>query len=127
MERAPKGGAVRFSGVDFSYQDGADTAVTRLDLDIPPGSKVALVGPSGSGKTTIFNLMLRFYDVDAGEIAIDGTDIRAVTQESLRANIALVTQDAILFDESVADNIALGRPGASREEIQAAARGRGGA
>ena len=122
VERAPRGGAVRFSGVDFSYQDGADTAVTRLDLDIAPGSKVALVGPSGSGKTTIFNLLLRFYDVAAGEITIDGTDIRKVTQASLRANIALVTQDAILFDESVADNIALGRPGASRAEIEAAAK-----
>ncbi len=113
---------MRFSGVSFAYHDGADTAVSGVDLDIPPGSKVALVGPSGAGKSTIFNLLLRFYDVDGGEIVIDGTDIRKVTLESLRANIALVTQEAILFDESVADNIALGRPGASRAEIEAAAR-----
>jgi subfamily B ATP-binding cassette protein MsbA len=122
VERAPKGGAVRFAGVNFAYQDGADAAITGLDLDIPPGSKVALVGPSGAGKSTIFNLLLRFYDVDAGEIFIDGHEIRGVTLASLRASIALVTQEAILFDESVADNIALGRPGASRAEIEAAAR-----
>ncbi len=122
VERAPKGGAVRFSGVGFAYQDGADSAIAGLDLDIPPGSKVALVGPSGAGKSTIFNLLLRFYDVDAGGIAIDGADIRNVTLASLRSNIALVTQEAILFDESVTDNIALGRAGASRAEIEAAAR-----
>jgi subfamily B ATP-binding cassette protein MsbA len=122
VERAPKGGAVRFSNVNFAYQDGADTAITGLDLDIPPGSKVALVGPSGAGKSTIFNLLLRFYDVDAGRIFIDGQEIRSVTLASLRDNIALVTQEAILFDESVADNIALGRPGATRAQIEAAAR-----
>jgi subfamily B ATP-binding cassette protein MsbA len=122
VARAPAGGAVRFSNVKFAYQDGADAAITGLDLEIPPGSKVALVGPSGAGKSTIFNLLLRFYDVDAGEIAIDGADIRQVTLASLRANIALVTQEAILFDESVADNIALGRPGASQADIEAAAR-----
>jgi subfamily B ATP-binding cassette protein MsbA len=122
VERAPRGGAVRFSNVSFAYHDGADTAISAMNLDIPPGSKVALVGPSGSGKSTIFNLLLRFYEVDAGQIAIDGTDIRQVTQASLRANIALVTQEAILFDESVADNIALGHPGASRSQIEAAAR-----
>jgi subfamily B ATP-binding cassette protein MsbA len=122
VARAPQGGAVRFSNISFAYQGGADTAITGLNLDIPPGSKVALVGPSGAGKSTIFNLLLRFYDVETGEIAIDGTNIRQVTLTSLRANIALVTQEAILFDESVADNIALGRPGASPAEIEAAAR-----
>ena len=122
LARAPQGGAVRFTGVSFAYQGGADTAITGLDLDIPPGSKVALVGPSGAGKSTIFNLLLRFYDVDTGAVTIDGADIRSVTLASLRGNIALVTQEAILFDESVADNIALGRPGASRGEIEAAAR-----
>ena len=79
------------------------------------------MGPSGSGKTTVFNLLLRFYDVDSGRIEIDGRDIRSVSLASLRRNIALVTQDPILFDESVADNIALGRPGASREDIEIAA------
>jgi subfamily B ATP-binding cassette protein MsbA len=80
------------------------------------------VGPSGAGKSTVFNLLLRFYDCDSGTIAIDGHDIHGVTLESLRANIALVTQEAILFDESVADNIALGKPGATLAEIEAAAR-----
>jgi subfamily B ATP-binding cassette protein MsbA len=120
--RAPRGGAVRFAGVGFAYQDGAEAALAAVDIDIAPGSKVALVGPSGAGKSTIFNLLLRFYDVDRGTISIDGTDIRDVTLASLRTNIGLVTQEPILFDESVADNIALGRPGANRAAIEAAAR-----
>jgi subfamily B ATP-binding cassette protein MsbA len=122
VARAPHGGAVRFSNVSFAYHDGADSAITALEMEIPPGSKVALVGPSGAGKSTIFNLLLRFYDLDGGQIAIDGADIRSVTLASLRANIALVTQEAILFDESVADNIALGKPGATRAQIEDAAR-----
>jgi subfamily B ATP-binding cassette protein MsbA len=121
VERAPTGGAVHLSNVGFAYQD-ADAALSHVNIDIAPGSKVALVGPSGAGKSTIFNLLLRFYDIEEGSIAIDGLDIRNVTLASLRASIALVNQDAILFDESVADNIALGRPGASRAEIQTAAK-----
>jgi ATP-binding cassette, subfamily B, bacterial MsbA len=123
VQRAPQGGRVVFRQVSFGY--GAVTgvpAVSGVDLEIAPGSKVALVGPSGAGKTTIFNLLLRFYELDGGSIEIDGKDIRAVTLESLRKNIALVTQEPILFDESVADNIALGRPGAGRAEIEQAAR-----
>ena len=123
VKRAPEGGAVRFRAVSFGYAaDAGIPAVSGVDLDIAPGSKVALVGPSGAGKTTIFNLLLRFYDVDGGRIEIDGHDIRTLSLDSLRRAIALVTQEPILFDESVADNIALGRPGARREDIERAAR-----
>jgi len=122
VAQAPLGGAVHFSNVSFSYSDAADSAVAGIDLHIAPGSKVALVGPSGAGKTTIFHLLLRFYDITGGSICIDGADIREFTLASLRANIGLVTQEPILFDESVADNIALGKPGAGRAEIEAAAR-----
>jgi subfamily B ATP-binding cassette protein MsbA len=80
------------------------------------------VGPSGAGKSTIFNLLLRFYEAGGGTIAVDGQDIHAVTLQSLRAAIAVVTQEALLFDESVADNIALGKPGAALAEIKAAAK-----
>ena len=122
VQHAPAGGSVRFKNVSFTYgADAAVPAVRGVDLEIKPGSKVALVGPSGSGKTTIFNLLLRFYDASEGMIEIDGHDIRHVTLESLRRNIALVTQEPVLFDESVASNIALGRPGASRADIELAA------
>jgi subfamily B ATP-binding cassette protein MsbA len=116
-----KDAAIRFDNVDFAYHSDAP-ALDRVTLDIPAGKKVALVGPSGAGKSTIFNILLRFYDRDAGDVTIDGQDIAHVTLESLRNNIALVTQESILFDESVAANIALGRPGATREEIEEAAR-----
>ncbi|HTW35927.1 MAG TPA: ABC transporter ATP-binding protein [Rhizomicrobium sp.] len=113
--------AIRFDNVSFGYHADA-IALDRVTLDIPAGKKVALVGPSGAGKSTIFNILLRFYDCDFGTVTIDGQDIAHVTLESLRNNIALVTQESILFDESVADNIALGRKGATREEIIEAAR-----
>jgi len=115
-------GGVSFRDVCFAYHAGGDATLDHVDLEIPAGSKVALVGPSGAGKTTIFGLLLRFYDRDGGVIAIDGQDIHGVTLDSLRAAIGIVTQEAVLFDESVADNIALGRPGATREEIEQAAR-----
>jgi subfamily B ATP-binding cassette protein MsbA len=119
----PSGAAVTLRDVGFRYASDSDAAVVSgLTLDIPAGSKVALVGPSGAGKTTVFNLLLRFYDIDRGSIAIDGRDIRDVTLASLRNAMALVTQEPILFDESVAANIALGRLSASREDIEAAAR-----
>ncbi len=118
----PAGGAVSFRNVGFTYHaDGAPT-LSGVTLDVPAGAKIALVGPSGAGKSTIFNLLLRFYDANSGAVAIDGQDIHSVTLESLRAAIGVVTQDAMLFDESVADNIALGKPSASLGEIKAAAR-----
>jgi subfamily B ATP-binding cassette protein MsbA len=116
------GGAVSFRDVGFAYHADSGPTLAHVDLDIAAGQKVALVGPSGAGKSTVFNLLLRFYDCDSGTIAIDGQDIKTVTLESLRAAIGIVSQDAVLFDESVADNIALGKPGASLGEIKAAAR-----
>ena len=115
-------GAVSFRDVGFSYHAEAGPTLSGVSLDIPAGQKIALVGPSGAGKSTIFNLLLRFYDSHTGTIAIDGQDIRSVTLQSLRAAIGVVTQEAVLFDESVADNIALGRPGASLGDIKTAAR-----
>jgi subfamily B ATP-binding cassette protein MsbA len=117
----PDGGSIVFDDLTFSYQTDSSLALEHVSLDFPPGRKIALVGPSGAGKSTIFSLLLRFYESGEGRIAIDGRDIRDVTLESLRANIALVTQDPILFDETVADNIALGRRDATRAEIVAAA------
>ena len=119
---AAKGGAVSFRQVGFAYHADAGETLSGVSLDIPAGQKIALVGPSGAGKSTIFNLLLRFYDTESGTIAIDGQDIQSVTLESLRAAIAIVTQEAMLFDESVAANIALGKPGATLGEIKAAAR-----
>jgi subfamily B ATP-binding cassette protein MsbA len=121
VSSAPRGGAVAFEDVTFAYQ--ADTlSICAVNLKVAPGEKVALVGPSGAGKSTIFNLLLRFYEVEGGSIRIDGRDIRHVTLASLRSNIALVTQEAILFDETVAENIGLGKLGATRAEIETAAK-----
>ena len=118
---APAGGTVRFENVHFAYQTGAP-ALDGVTLDVPAGKKVALVGPSGAGKTTVFNLLLRFYEADSGLIMIDGQNIRDVTLKSLRDNIALVTQEPIVFDETIGRNISLGRPDASHAEIVAAAK-----
>ena len=119
---APRGGRVDFKDVSFAYGASAlIPAVDRLNLSVAPGEKVAIVGPSGAGKSTLFNLLLRFYDPQAGRIEIDGQDIRDVTLKSLRSNFALVTQEPILFDETIADNIALGRTGASLADVEGAA------
>ena len=113
-------GALAFDAVDFSYADEIP-ALHELSFKVAPGQTVALVGLSGAGKSTVLNLILRFYDVDSGRVTIDGADIRDVTLASLRSQIALVSQDVTLFDDSVAANIGFGRPDASREDIIAAA------
>ena len=114
-------GPIRFDEVRFSY--AADTAaLDGVSLEVGRGQTVALVGPSGGGKTTILNLIPRFYDVDGGRITLDGRDIRDVTLRSLREQIALVTQEPFLFDDTIRANIAYARPGADEAEIIAAAR-----
>ena len=115
------GAAVRFENVRFGY-DPDRTILHDVSFEIPAGKTVAVVGPSGSGKSTLARLMFRFYDVGGGRICIDGQDIRAVTQQSLRQAIGIVPQDTVLFNDSVEYNIAYGRPGATREEVEEAAR-----
>ncbi len=112
---------VRFERVSFSY-DPARTILHELSFDIPAGKTVAVVGPSGAGKSTLARLLYRFYDVSGGRIAIAGQDIRHVTQTSLRQAIGIVPQDTVLFNDTVEYNIAYGRPGASRAEVEEAAR-----
>jgi subfamily B ATP-binding cassette protein MsbA len=118
------GGAIRFADVSFSY--GADSpALHHVSLEVPTGRTAALVGPSGAGKSTILNLIPRFYDVGGGAVTIGGVDVRAATLQSLRDQIALVSQEAVLFDDTVRANIAYGRLEASDREIEAAARSAG--
>jgi ATP-binding cassette subfamily B protein len=112
---------VRFEAVRFGY-DPRRTILHGVDLEIAPGGTVAVVGHSGSGKSTLARLLYRFYDVDAGRITIDGRDLRDFTQASLRAAIAIVPQDTVLFNDTLFYNIQYGRPDASREEVEAAAR-----
>ncbi len=115
------GGAVRFEGVQFGYRP--DHPILRgLDLAIPAGRTLAVVGPTGAGKSTLSRLLFRFYDPTAGRILIDGQDIRAVTQDSLRAAIGVVPQDTVLFNDTIRYNIAYGRPEATQEAIEHAAR-----
>ncbi|MEW6016596.1 MAG: ABC transporter ATP-binding protein [Pseudomonadota bacterium] len=113
-------GAIAFEDVSFTYGEGA-TALAHVNLTAAPGETIALVGPSGGGKSTILNLIPRFYDVTAGRVTVDGTDVRAVTLASLRDQIALVTQEPFLFDDTIRANIAYARPDATDEEIDAAA------
>ena len=114
-------GAVAFRHVDFRY-DVRRGILEDVDFAVPPGATLAVVGPSGAGKSTIARLLFRFYDVDGGMITIDGQDIRDVTQDSLRRAIGVVPQDTVLFNDTIYYNIAYGRPGAGRAEIEAAAR-----
>jgi ATP-binding cassette, subfamily B, multidrug efflux pump len=114
-------GEIRFEHVSFGY-GGATRVIDDLTLTIAPGEKIGLVGRSGSGKSTIVNLLLRFYDAESGRILVDGQDIAHCTQESLRAQIGMVTQDTSLLHRSVRDNIVYGRPDASDASMEAAAR-----
>ncbi|MED5622292.1 ABCB family ABC transporter ATP-binding protein/permease [Ideonella sp. BN130291] len=114
-------GTVRFEQVDFAY-DPARPILHGVSFEIPPGKTVAVVGPSGAGKSTLARLLYRFYDVNGGRITIDGQDIRTVTQASVRQAIGIVPQDTVLFNDTVEYNIAYGRPGASRAEVEAAAK-----
>jgi len=113
--------SVRFENVEFGY-DERRQILHGVDFEIPPGGSVAVVGHSGSGKSTLTRLLYRFYDVDGGRILIDGRDIRGYTQSSLRAAIAIVPQDTVLFNDTIYYNIRYGRTDASREEVEAAAR-----
>jgi ATP-binding cassette subfamily B protein len=116
-----RGGRVEFRHVNFSYRPGTPV-IDNLSLLAEPGSTVAIVGPTGAGKTTLVNLLMRFYEVDSGRILIDGVDISTVSRHSLRSRIGMVLQDTWLFGGTIAENIGYGRPGASREEIVAAAK-----
>ena len=117
-----KTGQISFDAVGFSYSGDA-AALDDINFSVKPGQTVALVGPSGAGKSTIINLMPRFFDVTSGQILIDGQAIGDVTLHSLRGAMALVSQDAILFDDTVAANIAFGKANASQDEIETAAKG----
>ena len=114
-------GRIEFRDVCFAYEP--ERPILRgLDLVVEPGQTVAVVGPSGAGKSTIGRLLFRFYDVTGGAVLIDGQDVRDVTQASLRAAIGIVPQDTVLFNDTIYYNIAYGRPEASRDEVEAAAR-----
>src|SRR4029077_7137253 len=125
-------GRISFEGVSFGYgrerstgEDGRPDPYAVLDdfsLTVRPGEKIGLVGRSGAGKSTVVNLLLRFFDLEGGRILIDGQDIAGVTQESLRGQISMVTQDTSLLHRSIRDNIRYGRPDATEAEIVAAAR-----
>ncbi|RRH76892.1 ABCB family ABC transporter ATP-binding protein/permease [Falsigemmobacter faecalis] len=118
---AVKGGAIRFEDVKFGY-DASRPILKGVSFEVPAGRTLALVGPSGSGKSTIGRLLFRFYDVREGAVKIDGQDLRDITQHSLHQAIGVVPQDTVLFNDTVLYNIAYGRAGASREEIEAAAK-----
>ena len=113
-------GRVQFEDVSFSY-DPANPLIEHLDLTVEPGQTVAIVGPTGAGKTTLVNLIMRFYELDSGRITLDGVDITDLTRHNLRGEIGMVLQDTWLFGGTIRENIAYGRPGASEEEVLAAA------
>ena len=115
-------GHITFENVSFKYHDSKETVLNHVSLDVPSGSYTALVGPSGAGKTTLCSLIPRFYDVTAGRVCVDGKDVRKLTMKSLRGQIGMVQQDVYLFTGTIFENIAYGKPGATREEVVAAAK-----
>lgn len=116
-------GPIRFKNLDFSYPTRPAVNIFReLDFEIPQGSNVAIVGPSGGGKSTIASMLLRFYNPTKGQILIDGKDISTMNAKSLRRKIGVVSQEPVLFSGTIAENIAYGKPNATRAEIIAAAR-----
>lgn len=115
-------GHITFENVSFKYHDSKETVLNHVSLDVPAGSYTALVGPSGAGKTTLCSLIPRFYDVTAGRVCVDGKDVRKLTMKSLRGQIGMVQQDVYLFTGTIFENIAYGKPGATREEVVAAAK-----
>jgi ATP-binding cassette subfamily B protein len=115
-------GAVSFDNVHFSYQASGHRVLNGIDLEVRPGEMVAIVGPSGSGKSTLMSLLQRFYDPQEGSIRLDGADLRSLKQKSLRRNIGVVMQDALLFNESIRENITYGRPNAPLQAVEAAAK-----
>jgi ATP-binding cassette subfamily B protein len=117
---ARSGRRVQFSGVRFGYR--AAVVLPGLELDIPAGQTVALVGETGAGKTTVARLLARFYDPNAGQVLLDGVDLRSLSDAALRREVVLITQESFLFEGTVAENIRLGRPAASDAEVEAAAR-----
>jgi ATP-binding cassette subfamily B multidrug efflux pump len=120
-ELVVSGGRIEVRDLSFHYGKGGGV-LDGIDLTVQPGEKIGLIGPSGAGKTTLVNLILRLYDAEGGSIHIDGQDIRTVTQNSLRSGIGVVSQDTALFHRSLRDNIRLGAPDATEEEVIAAAR-----
>jgi ATP-binding cassette subfamily B protein len=115
-------GEVRFDNVHFSYEQGHRKLLNGVTLHVNPGETLAIVGPSGSGKTTLMALLMRFYDPQQGSIYIDGEDLRELKQSSLRRHIGVVLQDPLLFNDTIRNNIAYGKPEASQTEIENAAR-----
>ncbi len=114
-------GAVAFRDVRFAYRPDREI-LKGVSFEVPPGRMLAIVGPTGAGKSTISRLLFRFYDVTGGAVEVDGQDVRAVTQDSLRRAIGVVPQDTVLFNDTIAYNIAYGRPGATQEEVEHAAK-----
>src|SRR5690606_5122480 len=120
LEKTEFNASIEFRNVSFKYEE--DFVLKEFNLLVEKGKTVALVGQSGSGKSTVANLVTRFYDTTQGEVLIDGSDIRKITKRSLRGLMGLVNQDSILFNDSVRNNISLGKEGADLEEIVAAAK-----